>query len=266
MVRKRKRWPERGELVIGTVVKVFDQGAYITLDEYGGKEAYVPVNEITRSWFRDIREFVREGQKNVFKVMRIDRRRGHIDVSLRRVSDSERRAKLYEWKRAQRAEKLLELAAKRLGKSLDDAYREAGWKIEDRYKEIYAGLEAAVEHGEKALLNAGLSSEWAKVLTEIAKEHIEIPKTKIRYLLTLTCYKPQGINAIKDSLLKAKEFLESHRDIEYRIYTIGAPKYRIELVTSNPKEGEKILKQACTIAIEALSKYGGKGSFQRESK
>ena len=40
MVRKRKPLPTVGELVVGTVTKVFDYGAYLNLDEYGGKEAY----------------------------------------------------------------------------------------------------------------------------------------------------------------------------------------------------------------------------------
>ena len=266
MVLKRRRWPRVGELVIGTVVKIFDQGAYVVLDEYGRKEAYVPVSEITRSWFRDIREFLKEGQKAVFKVMRVDRRRGHIDVSLRRVGNNERRNKIREWKRAQRAEKLLELAAARLNKTLIDAYKEAGWKLEDYYGEIYSGLEAAVERGEDALAEAGLDESWVKVLTDIAKEHIELPKTKITYTLSLTCFKPRGIEAIKNALFKAQEFLSSHKDLEWRVYTIGAPRYRIEIVTRDPKEGEKLVKQACSIAVETIAHYGGKGTFQREGK
>ncbi len=266
MVMKRKKWPSVGELVIGTVVKVFDQGAYITLDEYGGKEAYVPAGEITRSWFHDIREFVREGRKQVFKVIRVDLRRGHVDVSLRRVSDGERKHKMYEWKRAQRAEKLLEMAAERLGKTLKDAYREAGWKLEDHFGEIYAAFEAAADKGEAALLKAGISRDWAKVLAQLAKEYVEIPKTKLTAILTLVCFKPDGINAIKEALMKAAEFLEECEEIEWRIYTIGAPRYRIEIVTKNPKKGEKILRKACEIALKAIENKGGRGSFKREGR
>lgn len=266
MVMKRREWPKVGELVIGTVVKVFDQGAYITLDEYNNKEAYVPAGEITRSWFHDIREFVKEGRKQVFKVIRVNPRRGHIDVSLRRVSDSERRYKIYEWKRAQRAEKLLEMAAEKLGKSLKDAYKEAGWRLEDFFGEIYAALEVAADKGETPLLEAGLDKKWAAVLTELAKEYVEIPKTKLTAILTLVCYKPNGINAIKKALLKAVEFLKTHNEIEWRIYTIGAPRYRVEIVTKNPKEGEKILRKACELVVKTITKLGGKGTFQREGR
>ena len=109
MVRKRYRLPRVGELVIGTVKKVFDYGAYMDLDEYNNKEAYLPWSEVSSKWVKDIRDFVREGQKVVVKVIRIDRKREHIDVSMKRVNSTEQRRKLLEFKRAQRAEKLLEI-------------------------------------------------------------------------------------------------------------------------------------------------------------
>ena len=59
MVRRRRKFPEYGELVIGTVEKIFDHGAFITLDEYGGLEAYCPLSEVSRSWFKGIREVLK---------------------------------------------------------------------------------------------------------------------------------------------------------------------------------------------------------------
>lgn len=266
MVRKRKELPDVGELVIGTVIKVIDPGAYVKLDEYGDKIAFAPAVEITRSVFRPIREIVKVGRKYVFKVIKVDRRKQLINVSLLKVYPAERRNKLIEWKRAQRAEKLLELAAKRIGKTLDEAYDEAGWKLEDYYGEIYAGLEEAALKGEKALLKAGVDSEWAKVLAELAKTYIPIKKVKIKGVLTLVCFKKDGIKAIKTALIRAAEYIKKHeKDLtSWRIYTLGAPNYKIELETVNPKKGEKILREAARIALEEIKKFGGTGNFRRE--
>ncbi|PLC64711.1 translation initiation factor 2 subunit alpha, partial [Thermoproteus sp. CP80] len=63
----RRDFPDVGELVIGTVKKIADHGAYIFLDEYE-VEAFAPTQEIVQSWFHGIREYVKEGQKAVFKV------------------------------------------------------------------------------------------------------------------------------------------------------------------------------------------------------
>ena len=82
---KRPEWPEVGDLVIVTVNRITDYGAYVTLDEYG-KEGLLHVSEVASSWVRNIRDFVREGQKTVLKVLRVDTEKGHVDISLRRVT------------------------------------------------------------------------------------------------------------------------------------------------------------------------------------
>ncbi|RLE89661.1 MAG: translation initiation factor IF-2 subunit alpha, partial [Thermoprotei archaeon] len=55
MVKKRKQLPDVNELVIGTVRRIYDHGAFVTLDEYNDLEAYIPLNEVSHTWFRNIR-------------------------------------------------------------------------------------------------------------------------------------------------------------------------------------------------------------------
>ena len=86
----RPEWPERRELVLATVKNVENYGAYVTLEEYGDKRGFLHRNEISTSWVRNIRNHVREGQKLVLKVLRVDPNKGHIDLSKKRVSKRER--------------------------------------------------------------------------------------------------------------------------------------------------------------------------------
>lgn len=72
--------------------------------------------------------------------MNVDRKKGYIDLSLRRVTDAQRKNKMQEWKRAQKAEKLLELMAKEVGKSLDEAYEEVGFKLEENMEKFTRDL------------------------------------------------------------------------------------------------------------------------------
>ena len=85
MSESKPQWPEVGDLVIATIEAITDYGAYAKLDEYN-KRGLLHVSEISSSWIRNIRDFVREGQKAVLKVIRIDLEKGHIDLSLRRVT------------------------------------------------------------------------------------------------------------------------------------------------------------------------------------
>ena len=242
-MRKRKKYPRRNELVIGTVKKIFEHGAFITLDEYGGLEAYCPLNEVSHSWFHNIREVLKEGQKRVFKVIRVNPYKMHIDVSLKRVSESEKRDKILEWKRAQRAEKLLELAAKRLNRTLDEAYAEAGWKMEDYFGEIYAGFEEAVLHGKKVLSEAGVKDPWLSVIYELAKAHIEIRRVKISGEFIVKCYERDGVERIKSVLTSWQDLLSNYKDVEIRVYTEGAPRYRINLTALDYRTAEQLLKE-----------------------
>lgn len=243
MVRKRTPLPRVGELVVGTITKVFDYGAYLTLDEYGGREAYLPWSEVSSKWVRDIRDFVREDQKVVVKVIRVDRRRGHVDVSLKRVNPSEQRRKVLEWKRAQRAEKILEMAAKSIGKTLDKAYDEVGWRLEDFYGEMYAAFEEAAYKGEEALREAGISEEWIKPLMEEIRKHIIIKRVKIQGILTLISYSPDGVERIKRVLTEPIEGIERDKETTIRVYVVGAPRYRVEVTSTDYKKAERVLRQ-----------------------
>ena len=262
MVMKRKPLPDVGELVVGTIKKVFEYGAYVSLDEYEGMEAYLPWSEVSSRWIRNIKDYLREGQKIVAKVIRINRRRKQIDISLKRVTEGERRRKMLEWKRAVKADKILELAAEKLGKTKEEAYREAGWKLEDYYGEIYAGLEEAVLRGIEALKEAGVPDEWAKALKELADKHITIKKVKIKGVFTIQVLKPNGVEIIRDALKKAYEKLPEN--VSVRIYTIGAPRYVVEVTATDYKIAERVLSNIVKTVTKAIESHGGIVEFNRE--
>ncbi len=263
MVRKRKPLPRVGEVVVGTVKEVMDYGAYLSLDEYGGHEAFLPWSEISTRWVRDIRDFVREGQRVVVKVIRVDRRKGYVDVSLKKVNPGEQRRKILEWRRAVRAEKILEIVAKRIGKTLDDAYREVGWKLEDYYGEIFAGLEEAAFRGEEALREAGIPDEWIQPLLEQVRKNIRPKKVRIRGIITLTSTAPDGVDRIKETLIKPLERLKLD-GTELRVYTVGTPRYRVEVTASDYKTAEKVMREYLRGVESLAKKLGLVYSFERE--
>lgn len=242
MVRKRATFPHLNELVVGTVTEIHDHGAFVILDEYNGLRAYVPLGEVSHSWFKSIRDVLKVGQKTIFKVIRADPRKGIVDVSLRRVSDSERKSKLLEWKRAQRAEKILELAAKTLKRTLDEAYEEVGWRLEDYYGEIAKGLEEAALKGVDALRAAGVSEKWARAVANIAKQSMKFKRVRASALITLRCLQG-GMRSVKDSLTSWEERVKLPEDVNVRVYTVGAPRYRLDVEAIDPKVCEKTLEE-----------------------
>ncbi|MEJ2281264.1 MAG: S1 RNA-binding domain-containing protein [Candidatus Bathyarchaeota archaeon] len=86
---RRPEWPEVGDLVIATIERITDYGAYVRLDEYD-KEGLLHVSEVASRWVRNIRDYIRENQKMVLKVLRVQADKGQIDLSRRRVTKREK--------------------------------------------------------------------------------------------------------------------------------------------------------------------------------
>jgi len=253
---RKRDFPEVGELVIATPVKIYDHGAYVNLDEFE-KVGYVPIGEVASTWVRNIRDYIKEGHKLVLKVIRVDEKKGHIDLSLKKVTDRERKEKLIQWKRAKKSEKILEEVASELKKSMKEAIEKIGIPLEDRFGDLYAAMEASVINGPKVLIEAGIPEDWANKIYEIAKHHIEPPIVKISGVLTLKSTKPKGIEDIKTALLLGEE----NENIE--ITNLGAPRYRIEVTAKDYKTAEAILKEVVDKIINKITELGGVGSFTR---
>ncbi len=265
MIIKRQKLPSENDLVICTITKVFSHGAFAKLDEYEDKEGFIHVSEVASTWVKNIRDFVREGQKSVAKVLNVDRRKGYIDLSVRRVGDAQKKNKMQEWKRAQKAHKLLELAAKTIKKDIKTAYQEVGFKLEDKYGEIYAGLEEVVISGEAPLKDLGIPGEWIKPITTIAKENVTIPYVNIRGYLDITCQSQNGIEIIREALIKARDE-ESGNDIKLDVRYVGSPRYRLNVTAPDYRTAEEVLKRCANTAISFIEKNGGTGKFLREVK
>src|SRR5512139_2765289 len=114
MSTERTALPEVGEFVVATVTRIAPYGAYVTLDEYNKVEGLVHISEVSSGWVRNIRDHIREGQKTVLRVLRVDPAKLHVDLTLRRVSGPERKEKLLQWKQDTRGRKFLNMAAERL--------------------------------------------------------------------------------------------------------------------------------------------------------
>lgn len=260
---KSDEWPEVGELVISTINEITEYGAYVTLDEYG-KDGFLHISEISSGWIRNIRDHIREGEKLVLKVLRVNPEKNQIDLSLRRVTQREKREKIMLWKRSRKAESLLRSASQKLGMNLDELYDKVGGVLEESFSDIYEGLETAARDGVEALLKVGVPKNIAEILTEIAKERIKLSVVKVRGILNITCTKPDGILKIKESLLKAKESGLT-RGSDVKIYVIASPKYQIEVTAKDYKEANAILNRVAKTAIETITKLGGQGSFEVQS-
>jgi len=248
-------FPEIGELVVATVKSIVGYGAYVTLDEYG-REGLIPVSEISTTWVRNIKDHAREGQKLVLKVLRVNRQRGEVDLSLRRVTGREKAEKMLDWKKSKKADAILKSTMEKL--SADETMLN---NIRDlvlqHHDSVYEALEKAIDQGEEVFTKLGIAPEWSKALTENARSKIKVKRTTLTGTVELTSPKPDGIIGIKTALLNAEKTQPKGTDI--KIYTIGAPRYRFEVTASDFSDAETVLKEAVEEAISTIKTEGGEG-------
>ncbi len=251
----RKEYPEVGELVIATVKTIKPYGAFVILDEYDGKEGFIHIGEVATGWIKYIRDYIREGQKVVCKVMRVDPDRGHIDLSLKRVNEHQKREKIQQWKNEKKAEKLFEIVAQRLGKDVNKCYEEFGYDLIEHYGSLYDAFEEAAIN-EDVLEEDGFKGDWIKVFIQVAQENITPPYVKISGFLELTTSHPEGIEHIKKVLSKAE-------NENVLITYVGAPRYRVQVKAENYKDAEELLSKTVEKIMKEFNKLGGEAEFHR---
>ncbi|KZT19933.1 eukaryotic translation initiation factor 2 subunit alpha [Neolentinus lepideus HHB14362 ss-1] len=84
-----QRYPEVDELVMVQVRQIAEMGAYVKLLEYDNIEGMILLSELSRRRIRSIQKLIRVGRNEVVVVLRVDKEKGYIDLSKRRVSSED---------------------------------------------------------------------------------------------------------------------------------------------------------------------------------
>ena len=254
-----REWPSQGDLVVCTVAKVMDFGVFAELDEYDRKEGLIHISEVAAGWVKYIRDYLREGQKIVCKVLSVNPKRGHIDLSFKDVNEHQRRDKIQEWKSELRAEKWLSFA---IGD--ETVERQLADTLLDSFGSLYNAFEETVISSKSVLIDAGIDEEYAISIEEVAIENVKIPSVDITGFLDLTCPAPDGVDAIKRSLAAAA--IVDDECVTLDISYVGAPRYRIHVTAPDYKLAERILKESAQRAIDEIERLDGEGTFHRHEE
>lgn len=253
--------PDEGELVLCTVREITPHGVYVALDEYGGMRGFLHISEISTGWVRHIERFAKPGQKMVLKVIRISRQRREVDLSLRQVSGEEKKQKLIEVKKAEKAQLIIDSVRAQLSLTPDDVDRYRT-KLADEYGSVYDGLEEVAKKGCPVLLDLQVPEAHALAIEETVREKIVIPKVEVRGVVELSTALPNGIDVIREALTLAEQVKTggAHVAVTY----LGAPRYRIAVEAENYRIAERALESAVQKAQTVLEKKHGTFRFTRE--
>jgi len=254
-------WPEEGELLVCSVKSVKENGAYLALDSYPGKEGFVFIGEIATGWVRNIRNHVREGQKVVAKVIGIKISQESISLSLKAVSEERKRETQQSWKNEQRAAQIMKVASERIGWDKEKTEIISEEMIEN-FGSLYGALEECAI-SETALSDSGFTGKWIDIITELAVENIIPPFVEIRGIYDIRVWGAEGINEIKKILIEVEKCASGIEDVTLTCHYDGAPNYRIDIRAPDYATAESIWEKASSVANKNIKTVEGTLSIER---
>ena len=254
----RPEYPEEGELVVGTVTSIRNFGAFVKLDEYANREAFIHLSEVAAGWVKYIRDHVREGQKIVARVLRVDPAKNQVDLSLKRINDHQRREKIQAWKNEQRALRLAAPVAEALGKTTDEAVAGFGPALVERYGSLFAAFEVA-SADPKRFQRENDKAPWVGAFLKVARDSIVPPHVTVLGTLEIQDLQPDGVEHVKAALVAAEQVDPEAVEVQY----VGAPRYRIRVQATQYKIAEETLKKATEATLKSIKSAGGQGTFER---
>lgn len=274
MVKSKRPFPKEGEFVIVRVVDTQQQYVYVDLLEYEGlpseaqARGMIHISEISSRWIKNIRNFVRIGQRVVVRILRVDPEKGHIDCSLRRVNSAQRSVKEKEFKYEVKFENLLQFLSETDGVdlSLDEAYENVGWPVLEKFENYQEAVEALKESGEEILDSLqNVTDNIKDLFLKIVDENVEVSTVAILGKIKLINTSEDGIEKVKDSLIAAEKVIEKPKETRRLNFSyLGAPFYRLEVISKDYLDAENILSDAIEILEQKTKEYNGSFEFVRD--
>ncbi|AJF62156.1 TPA: S1 RNA-binding domain-containing protein [Candidatus Woesearchaeota archaeon] len=257
MFYSKTGFPEESEIVMCTVTNIQYSSVFVKIDDYN-ISGMIHISEIAAGRIRNIRDYVKEGKKVACKVLRINEARGHVDLSLRRVNESQRKQKVNEIKLEQKAESIIDYIARQNKIDTKKLYDEISGKLFKDYSYIHHAFEDVIA-GHLSVSDFA-DKKFAPQMEELIRQRFTPKDIEISGVASLSTYEGNGIETIKGALTGAEKIKG------VRITYLGGGKYRFSVTAPDYKEAEPKLKQASEIAVEYVLKHKGQAEFKRTEK
>ncbi|MFW9771611.1 MAG: hypothetical protein ACFFFB_25920, partial [Candidatus Heimdallarchaeota archaeon] len=139
--------------------------------------------------------------------------------------------------------------------NLDEAYEQVGWPLVDQYIDFQETVEALKENGEEVMNSLKSVPENIKnEFIKIVDDNVEISTVNITGKIKLMNTDGDGIEKIKEALLDVKKIVQKPKETrKLSLSYIGAPFYRLEIISKDYLDAENILSDALEI-LEQRSK------------
>ena len=256
------KYPEIESLVMVNVRTIADMGAYVSLLEYNNIEGLILLSELSRRRIRSINKLIRVGRNEVAMVLRVDKDKGYIDLSKRRVSPEDVAACEDKFNKAKAVHGVLRHLAERRKLVLEELYERIAWPLYKKYGHAYDAFKIALAEDANSsevddpFEELGVPDDVIEELKLYIRRRLAPQPIKIRADIEVSCFTYEGIDAIRDALFAGIAIGTENSPIKIRL--IAPPIYVLSTMTLEKDAGIALLQKSIDVIKERIAEKGGK--------
>ncbi|KAJ0100983.1 hypothetical protein Patl1_06671 [Pistacia atlantica] len=258
------KYPEVDMAVMIQVKNIADMGAYVSLLEYNNIEGMILFSELSRRRIRSVSSLIKVGRIEPVMVLRVDKEKGYIDLSKRRVSEEDIQACEERYNKSKLVHSIMRHVAETLSIDLEDLYIHIGWPLYRKYGHAFESKETGPDGQEVTKVVPAVTEEVKDALVKNIRRRMTPQPLKIRADIEMKCFQFDGVLHIKDAMRKAEA--AGNNDCPVKIKLVAPPLYVLTTQTLDKEQGISVLTKAIAACTEAIEKQKGKLVVKEEPR
>ncbi|KAL4921975.1 translation initiation factor 2, alpha subunit [Aspergillus aurantiobrunneus] len=255
-----EKYPEVDSYVMVNVKQIAEMGAYVKLLEYDNIDGMILLSELSRRRIRSIQKLIRIGRNEVVIVLRVDKEKGYIDLSKRRVSPEDVIKCEERYNKSKAVHSILRHVAEATQTPLETLYQQIAWPLNRKFGHSHDAFKISITNPDVWNDVEFPSESVKKELNQYIGKRLTPHPTKVRADIEVTCFGYDGIDAVKDALRTAEA--ENTAENEIKVKLVAPPLYVLTSQCLDKTHGIKMLEEAIQ-RIETTIKSSGGGCITK---
>ncbi|KAF2668756.1 hypothetical protein BT63DRAFT_284888 [Microthyrium microscopicum] len=251
-----EKYPELESFVMVKVQQIAEMGAYVKLLEYDNIDGMILLSELSRRRIRSIQKLIRVGRDEVVVVLRVDKEKGYIDLSKRRVSAEDIVRCEERYNKSKMVHSIMRHVAERTNLPLEELNQAIAWPLNKKFGHSIDAFKLSITNPEVWNDVTFPSDAVKQELQSYIGKRLTPQPTKVRSDVEVTCFGYEGIDAIKAALRKAEE--KNTKDNIVKVKLVSPPLYVLTSQCLDKNQGIAVLEEAIKDVEASITKANGR--------
>ncbi|KAL6692111.1 translation initiation factor 2, alpha subunit [Trichoderma pleuroticola] len=259
-----EKYPEIDSFVMVNVKQIAEMGAYVKLLEYDNIDGMILLSELSRRRIRSIQKLIRVGRNEVVVVLRVDKEKGYIDLSKRRVSPEDIVKCEERYNKSKMVHSIMRHVAEKTQTPIESLYESIAWPLNRKYGHAIDAFKLSItnpEVWEEIQFPNQVVDDELKLY--ISKRLTPQP-TKVRADVEVTCFGYEGIDAVKTALRTAEA--KNTESMQVKVRLVSPPLYVLTSTCLDKAHGITRLEEAIVDIRTSIEAAGGNLTVKMEPK